>query len=78
MISTSAFDPSGFEVACASEQGILARIARADRKRKPVLLQGEQTGSTNAGVEVPDLAGCDGFFGSNRGGATVYPNTSAG
>ncbi len=78
MIDSDAFGLSGFEVAESSEQGMLAQVARADRRGEPVVFLGWEPHPMNANFEMSYLTGGDDFFGPNLGGATVYTNTTAG
>ena len=78
MIDGDAFGLSGFEVVESSEQGMLAQVARADRRDEPVVFLGWEPHPMNANFEMSYLTGGDDFFGPNLGGATVYTNTSAG
>ena len=78
MIGQNAFDLEGFEVVESSEQGMLAQVARADRRGEPVVFLGWEPHPMNANFELTYLEGGDDWFGPNLGGATVYTNTSAG
>ena len=78
MIDGNAFGLSGFEVVESSEQGMLAQVARSDRKGDPVVFLGWEPHPMNANFEMSYLTGGDEFFGPNLGGATVFTNTSAG
>ncbi|MEM9549816.1 MAG: choline ABC transporter substrate-binding protein [Pseudomonadota bacterium] len=78
MIAANAFDLDGFEVVESSEQGMLAQVARADRRDEPVVFLGWEPHPMNANFEMSYLTGGDDFFGPNLGGATVYTNTSTG
>lgn len=78
MIDSNAFGLEGFEVAESSEQGMLAQVARADRRDEPVVFLGWEPHPMNANYEMTYLTGGDDFFGPNLGGATVYTNTRAG
>ncbi len=78
MIAADAFGLSGFEVAESSEQGMLAQVARADRRGEPVVFLGWEPHPMNAAFEMTYLSGGDDWFGPDFGGATVYTNTSAG
>lgn len=78
MIEGDAFGLTGFEVVESSEQGMLAQVARADRRGEPVVFLGWEPHPMNANFEMSYLTGGDDFFGPNFGGATVYTNTSAG
>ena len=78
MIAADAFGLSGFEVVESSEQGMLAQVARADRRGEPVVFLGWEPHPMNANFELTYLTGGDDYFGPNLGGATVYTNTRAG
>ena len=78
MIEQNAFELSGFEVVESSEQGMLAQVARADRRGEPVVFLGWEPHPMNANFDLTYLEGGDDWFGPNLGGATVYTNTSAG
>ncbi|WP_226779461.1 choline ABC transporter substrate-binding protein [Oceaniglobus trochenteri] len=78
MIEGGAFDLAGFEVVESSEQGMLAQVARANRRDEPVVFLGWEPHPMNAAFDMEYLTGGDDFFGPNLGGATVYTNTTAG
>ncbi|MDR9485744.1 MAG: choline ABC transporter substrate-binding protein [Sediminimonas sp.] len=78
MIADDAFGLSGFEVKESSEQGMLAQVARADRKDEPIVFLGWEPHPMNARFDMTYLTGGDDWFGPNLGGATVYTNTRAG
>ncbi len=78
MIDENAFGLNGFEVAESSEQGMLAQVARADRRGEPVVFLGWEPHPMNANFELTYLEGGDDWFGPNLGGATVFTNTAAG
>lgn len=78
MIADNAFGLKDFEVKESSEQGMLAQVARADRKGEPIVFLGWEPHPMNANFEMTYLTGGDDWFGPNLGGATVYTNTSAG
>ena len=78
MIDENAFGLEGFEVAESSEQGMLAQVARADRRGEPVVFLGWEPHPMNANFELTYLEGGDDWFGPNLGGATVFTNTSSG
>ncbi|MEO1239609.1 MAG: choline ABC transporter substrate-binding protein [Pseudomonadota bacterium] len=78
MIDADAFGLSGFEVAESSEQGMLAQVARADRRDEPVVFLGWEPHPMNANFEMSYLTGGDDYFGPDLGGATVFTNTTAG
>jgi glycine betaine/proline transport system substrate-binding protein len=78
MIAGDAFGLTGFEVVESSEQGMLAQVARADKRGEPVVFLGWEPHPMNANFEMSYLAGGDDWFGPDLGGATVYTNTRAG
>jgi glycine betaine/proline transport system substrate-binding protein len=78
MIEQGAFGLDDFEVVESSEQGMLAQVARADRKGEPVVFLGWEPHPMNAAYEMTYLEGGDEFFGPDFGGATVYTNTWTG
>ncbi|MEL7091970.1 MAG: choline ABC transporter substrate-binding protein [Pseudomonadota bacterium] len=78
MIDSNAFGLEGFEVVESSEQGMLAQVARADRRGEPVVFLGWEPHPMNANFDMTYLTGGDDFFGPNLGGATVFTNTRAG
>ncbi|MEO0913293.1 MAG: choline ABC transporter substrate-binding protein [Pseudomonadota bacterium] len=78
MIAENAFGLSGFEVVESSEQGMLAQVARANRRGEPVVFLGWEPHPMNASFELTYLEGGDDWFGPNLGGATVFTNTAAG
>ncbi|TCP42917.1 choline ABC transporter substrate-binding protein [Rhodovulum marinum] len=78
MIAQDAFGLTGFDVVESSEQGMLAQVARADRRGEPVVFLGWEPHPMNANFDMTYLTGGDDFFGPDFGGATVYTNTRAG
>jgi glycine betaine/proline transport system substrate-binding protein len=78
MIKQDAFGLSGFEVVESSEQGMLAQVARANRRGEPIVFLGWEPHPMNANFELTYLSGGDDWFGPDFGGATVYTNTRAG
>lgn len=78
MIEADAFGLGSFEVVESSEQGMLAQIARADRRGEPVIFLGWEPHPMNANFDMTYLAGGDDWFGPDFGGAEVYTNTRAG
>lgn len=78
MIETDAFGLKGFEVVESSEQGMLAQVARAARKKEHVVFLGWEPHPMNANFELTYLSGGDDVFGPNYGGATVYTNVRKG
>jgi glycine betaine/proline transport system substrate-binding protein len=78
MIAADAFGLKDFKVKESSEQGMLAQVARADRKEEPIIFLGWEPHPMNANFKMTYLEGGDDWFGPDFGGATVYTNTSAG
>ncbi len=78
MIDADAFGLKDIEVAESSEQGMLAQVARADKKGEPVVFLGWEPHPMNANFEMSYLTGGDDYFGPNLGGAVVDTNTRAG
>ncbi len=78
MIDQNAFDLKGFDVVESSEQGMLAQVARADRKGEPVIFLGWAPHPMNSNFELTYLAGGDDYFGPDFGGAEVYTNVRSG
>ena len=78
MIADNAFGLAGFEVVESSEQGMLAQVARADRKGEPVVFLGWEPHPMNANFKMSYLTGGDDWFGPNLGGAQVFTNTRQG
>ena len=78
MIEQDAFGLKGFEVKESSEQGMLAQVARADRKGDPIVFLGWEPHPMNANFDLTYLTGGDDWFGPDLGGATVHTNTRAG
>ncbi|MDK3075355.1 choline ABC transporter substrate-binding protein [Sedimentitalea sp. JM2-8] len=78
MIDGNAFGLEGFEVVESSEQGMLAQVARADKRGEPIVFLGWEPHPMNANFTLTYLEGGDDFFGPDLGGATVMTNTRAG
>ena len=78
MIDKNAFELKGFEVVESSEAGMLAQVARANKKGEPIVFLGWEPHPMNANFDMGYLEGGDDYFGPNLGGATVYTNTTAG
>lgn len=78
MIDADAFGLSSFEVVESSEQGMLAQVARAERRDEPVVFLGWEPHPMNANFALTYLEGGDDYFGPDLGGATVYTNVRQG
>lgn len=75
MIDGNAFGLDGFKVVESSEQGMLAQVARAEKKDDPIVFLGWEPHPMNTNFKLTYLKGGDDFFGPDLGGATVYTNT---
>ena len=78
MIDKNAFGLKGFKVVESSEQGMLAQVVRANRKKQWIVFLGWEPHPMNARFEMTYLAGGDDVFGPNFGGAEVYTNIRKG
>ena len=78
MIDADAFGLGDFTVVESSEQGMLAQVARAERRGEPVVFLGWEPHPMNANFDMTYLEGGDDWFGPDLGGAEVYTNTRAG
>ena len=78
MIDKNAFGLEGFEVVESSEQGMLAQVARANRKGEWIVFLGWEPHPMNANFELTYLADGDDWFGPNFGGAEVFTNVRRG
>ncbi|PID44047.1 MAG: glycine/betaine ABC transporter substrate-binding protein [Proteobacteria bacterium] len=78
MIDKGSFDLKKFKLVESSEQGMLAQVARASRKKKPVVFLGWEPHPMNANFKLTYLEGGDDVFGPNLGGAEIYTNVRAG
>ena len=78
MIDENLFGLEGFEVVESSEQGMLAQVARANRRDADIVFLGWEPHPMNANFKRKYLEGGDELFGPNYGGATVYTNVRAG
>jgi len=78
MIKDGQFGLKTFEIVESSEQGMLAQVERATRRKEPIVFLGWEPHPMNTKFEIEYLEGGDEVFGPNLGGATVYTNTRAG
>ncbi|GGH29071.1 glycine/betaine ABC transporter substrate-binding protein [Alsobacter metallidurans] len=78
MIKDNKFDVKDFELVESSEQGMLAQVERATRRKEPILFLGWEPHPMNTKYQIKYLAGGDDIFGPDLGGATIYTNTRAG
>ncbi len=68
----------GFEVVESSEQGMLAEVERAAKKKDPIVFLGWAPHPMNAKYDMQYLAGGDDVFGPDFGGANVFTNVRTG
>jgi glycine betaine/proline transport system substrate-binding protein len=78
MINENAFGLKGFELVESSEQGMLSQVARAVKRKEPIVFLGWEPHPMNKNFKMTYLTGGDDWFGPNYGGATVYTNVRAG
>ena len=78
MIKDDKFGLKGFEVVESSEQGMLAQVERAARRKEPIVFLGWEPHPMNSKFKLSYLEGGDDVFGPNYGGATVFTNVRAG
>ena len=78
MIDANQFGLKDFTVVESSEQGMLAQVARADRKQEPVVFLGWEPHPMNSHYQLTYLDGGDEVFGPDLGGAEIFTNTRAG
>ncbi|MBF0279974.1 MAG: choline ABC transporter substrate-binding protein [SAR324 cluster bacterium] len=78
MIDKNTFGLKGFEVVESSEQGMLAQVGRAARRKTWIAFLGWEPHPMNANFEMAYLSGGDDIFGPDFGGATVFTNVRQG
>jgi glycine betaine/proline transport system substrate-binding protein len=78
MIKKNAFGLKDFELVESSEQGMLAQVKRAVRRKNWIVFLGWEPHPMNANFDMVYLSGGDDWFGPNYGGATVYTNVRKG
>ena len=78
MIDKGTFGLDGFTVVESSEQGMLAQVKRAERRKEWVVFLGWEPHPMNANFNLTYLAGGDDVFGPNFGGAEVFTNVRKG
>jgi len=78
MIEKDMMGLNGFELRESSEQGMLAQVARADKKGKPVVFLGWAPHPMNRNFDMTYLTGGDDTFGPDFGAAIVYSNVRQG
>lgn len=72
MIEKNNFDLKEFDIVESSEQGMLAQVARAVKRKKDIVFLGWEPHPMNSSFDIAYLAGGDAVFGPNYGGATVH------
>lgn len=78
MIDQDQFGLGGFELVESSEQGMLAEVNRATRRKNPIVFLGWEPHPMNVNYELAYLTGGDEVFGPDFGGATIYTNVRTG
>ncbi|MBS7540164.1 choline ABC transporter substrate-binding protein [Ancylobacter lacus] len=78
MIKDDKFGLKGFDLVESSEQGMLAQVERASKRKEAIVFLGWAPHPMNSKYKITYLEGGDDVFGPNYGGATVYTNTRAG
>jgi glycine betaine/proline transport system substrate-binding protein len=77
MIKTDSFGVKSFQLVESSEQGMLAQVERAVRRKEPILFLGWEPHPMNSTFQIRYLEGGDAIFGPNLGGATIFTNVRA-
>jgi len=78
MIKDNKFGLKGFDLVESSEQGMLAQVERASKRKEAIVFLGWEPHPMNSKYKMSYLSGGDDVFGPNYGGATIYTNTRAG
>ena len=78
MIDADQFGLGEFELVESSEQGMLAEVSRAVRRKTPIVFLGWEPHPMNVNFELAYLSGGDEVFGPDFGGATVHTNVRQG
>jgi glycine betaine/proline transport system substrate-binding protein len=78
MIKADQFGLGSFELVESSEQGMLAQVDRAGRKKDPIVFLGWAPHPMNEKFPLQYLDGGDDVFGPNFGGATVSTSVRKG
>ncbi|HPY39325.1 MAG TPA: choline ABC transporter substrate-binding protein [Thiolinea sp.] len=78
MIDGDKFGLKSFKMVESSEQGMLAQVERATKRKEGVIFLGWEPHPMNTKFELAYLEGGDEVFGPNLGGATIYTNVRAG
>ncbi|WP_035485713.1 choline ABC transporter substrate-binding protein [Geminicoccus roseus] len=78
MIDQNQFGLGDFQLVESSEQGMLAEVNRASRRKQPIVFLGWEPHPMNVNYELTYLTGGDEVFGPDFGGATVHTNVRTG
>ena len=78
MIKADKFGLKSFDLVESSEQGMLAQVERAVRRKEPIVFLGWEPHPMNTKYDIKYLEGGDDVFGPNFGGATIYTNVRKG
>jgi glycine betaine/proline transport system substrate-binding protein len=78
MIDEDKFGLNDFELVESSEQGMLAEVSRATKRKTPIVFLGWEPHPMNVNYDLAYLSGGDEVFGPNFGGATVLTNVRKG
>jgi glycine betaine/proline transport system substrate-binding protein len=78
MIKDDKFGLKGWQLVESSEQGMVAEVERASKRKENVVFLGWEPHPMNTKFKMKYLEGGDDVFGPNLGGATIYTNTRAG
>ncbi|MFC7053936.1 choline ABC transporter substrate-binding protein [Hansschlegelia quercus] len=78
MIKDGKFGLKGFDLVESSEQGMLAQVDRAQRRKEAIVFLGWEPHPMNTKYKIKYLEGGDDVFGANFGGAEIFTNLRAG
>jgi glycine betaine/proline transport system substrate-binding protein len=78
MLKSNKFDLGGFELVESSEQGMLAQVERATRRKEGIVFLGWEPHPMNTKFAIKYLSGGDDVFGPDFGGATIFTNIRTG
>jgi glycine betaine/proline transport system substrate-binding protein len=78
MIDKDMFGLKGFELVESSEQGMLAQVARAEKRQEWMVFLGWAPHPMNSRHDMVYLSGGDEVFGPDYGGASVWTNLRKG
>ncbi|MGH1541691.1 MAG: choline ABC transporter substrate-binding protein [Arenicella sp.] len=77
-IAEGKYGLSGWKVIESSEQGMLAQLARAVKKKQWIAIQAWEPHPMNVRFNIEYLTGTDDTYGPNFGGATIYTTARKG